>query len=362
MKILRNYILSELVASFLLSLGIFTFVLLMGNMIKLAELVITKGVALIYCAKLFGYMTPYLLSYSIPMSILTATLLTFGRLTADNEITAIRASGISLFKIGVPLVIFGLMLSMGSIILNDRILPNAHYNSRKVLADITMDKPAAYLEAGTFIKSFKNYIVFIYEIDGNKLSHIRIYNTRENKPTKTIVARRGEFIPLPEKNAIKLKLFKGFSDEPDPDYPGRFFRLNFNTYEVTLHLKSLGERIDKKPKDMSIDELRTEISKFKEQSVDTYPLLTEIHKKISLSFSALFFILIGLPVALLTKRGERSVGFGLSLGLIIIYYILMVAGEAMSLKGFIHPAICMWLPNGFFGVCGVVLSFFNLER
>jgi len=334
----------------------------MGNMIKLAEMVITKGVDLLYCARLFGHMTPYLLSYSIPMSILTATIMTFGRLSADNEITAMRANGISLFRMTSSLVIVGLMLSVGSCILNDRILPKAHYNSRKLLAEISMEKPTAYLESGTFIKSFADYIIFIYEIKGNKLEDIRIYQTREGRSTRTIVARKGEFIPLPGKNAIKLRLIDGISDEPDPQYPGRFFRLKFNTYETTLQLKHAVGKIDKKRKDMTIDELRAEIKKFKHKTIEVFPLVTEIHKKISLSFASLAFILIGVPIALITKRGERSVGFGLSLGIIIVYYILMVAGEAVSLKGTIPPAIAMWFPNAFLCISGIGLAMFTLEH
>jgi len=362
LRILRNYILSELAASFLVSLGIFTFVLLMGNMIKLAELVITKGIPLNTCVLLFGYMTPYLLSYSIPMSILTGTIITFGRLSSDNEITAMRASGISLFRITSSLILIGLMLSVGSCILNDRVLPQAHYKSRKLVEEIGMKKPAAALEAGTFIKSFKNYIIFVYEVRGNRLSGIRIYQPQQDKPTRTIVAESGEFIPMPKRGGVKIRLEKGMSDEPDPKYPGRFFRLKFNSYELFLRLKGANRQLDKKPKDMTIDELNREIKDFKEKSIDVFPLVTEIHKKIALSFAALAFIFIGVPIALLTKRGEHAVGFGLSLGVIIIYYILMVAAEAISLKGIANPALVMWAPDALLIVFGFGLALFTLER
>src|SRR3989338_1742132 len=113
MKILRSYIMNELLTAFALSLAVFTFVLVMGNIVKLAEMVITKGVDLVYVVKLFGYLTPYLLSFSVPMSILTATLLCFGRLSSDNEITAMRASGVSLYKMSFPVIMIGLALSLG---------------------------------------------------------------------------------------------------------------------------------------------------------------------------------------------------------------------------------------------------------
>lgn len=347
MQILRNYIIKELLGPFILSLVVFTFVLLMGNIIQLAELLITKGVEIIYVGKLFFNLIPYLLSYTIPMSILTAVLLTFGKLSSDNEITAIRASGISLLPILIPVLVIGILFCMFSIYLNDKVLPKSHFNSRKILSEIGFKKPTAYLEAGTFIKTFKKYIIFIYSIEKNKLHNIRIYEPQEGRPTRTIIAEHGEFIPLPEQKLIKLKLINGVSDEPNPENPNSFFKLTFKTYFITLDLAEnpQGSNIEKKPKDMTIDELKEEIKKFTKESIDPSPLLTEIHKKISLSFSSLAFILIGLPLAIRTKRHEKSIGFGMSLIIIIIYYLLLASGEAVSLRQLCPPVVAMWFPN-----------------
>ncbi|MBU1061175.1 MAG: LptF/LptG family permease, partial [Candidatus Omnitrophica bacterium] len=191
MKILRNYLLKEILTSFLLSLLIFTFVLVAGNLIKLADLIINKGVNIVSVGKLFLFLIPFLLSYTIPMSALTATLLVFGRLSADNEITAMRAHGISLYKLTIPLIIVGFILSLGSIILNDRILPESHFASRKIVKNIGVKTPGAYLETGTFIKSFKGYIIFIHQINKHTLKGIRIYQLQEGRPTRTIIAKKG---------------------------------------------------------------------------------------------------------------------------------------------------------------------------
>ena len=115
------------------------------------------------------------------------------------------------------------------------------------------------MESGTFIKNFKDYIIFIYEIKGNQLKDIRIYQPQKDRPVHTIVAKSGEFIVIPEQQIIKLRLYNGSSDEPDFDNPNRFFKLNFKTYEVTLNLKDYIQKIDKKPKDMNIDEIKQEI-------------------------------------------------------------------------------------------------------
>ena len=228
-----------------MALGVLTFVMILGNLIKIAELVINKGVDIFSVSKLFLFMIPYLLTYTLPIAALTAVLLSLGRLSSDNEIVAIRASGINLFSLILPLLIVGIILSLMLVIFNDRVIPYAHYATRKTLMEVGVKNPTAALEPGVFINSFEKYILFIYRIEENKLFNVRIYEPQgEDKPTRTIVAKRGEFIAIPEKNMVKLKLIDGTADEPDPENPTNFYKLNFKTYFMTLNLsaKNRGNR------------------------------------------------------------------------------------------------------------------------
>lgn len=363
MKILRRYILRELAGPFFFSFVIFTFAMLTGNLIKLADLVINKGVDFLSICKLFFYMLPWLFTFTVPMAVLSATLLTFGKLSADNEITAMRASGISLYRLVFPLVVAGLVISLISYELNDWILPRLRFESRKLIAQIGVKNPTAYLEAGTFIKAFSNYIVFIYGIDKNTLTNVRIYQPQEGRPTRTIIAAKGEIAYIPEKDAVRLKLMNGTSDEPDPKDPNNFFKLNFKTYTMTLDLKEgRNLNIEKKKSDMSISELKQNMNKLKAEGINPIPLSIEIHKKISYSFSSLIFILIGIPLGLMARRGEKTIGFGLSLLVIVAYYLLLLGGEALSIKGVLFPSLGIWLPNIVFGAAGPALIFWMAEQ
>ena len=358
MKILRTYILKEISIMFLLSLLIFTFALVAGNLIKLADLVINKNVSIASVGKLFVFLIPFLLSYTIPMSALSSTLIVFGRLSSDNEITAMRAHGINLARLAKPLIIAGLVLSLFSIILNNKILPEAHYASRKIVKNIAAKTPSAYLESGTFIKSFQNYIVFIREIDKNKLKGIRIYQLREGKSARTIIAKNGEFITLENQNAIKLKLMNGTSDESDPKDPTQFYKLNFKTYYLTLDIdegSSSSQRIDKKPKEMTFREIKQEIKKLGLHHIDAPALIAEFHRKISISFATLVFIIIGISLGIFTKRGEKTVQFGIALAVIVAYYLLMASGMAVSIKGLQPIALWMYLPNIILALVGIAL-------
>jgi len=358
MKILRNYIIKEFIGPLFLALAVLTFVMVLGNLIKIADLVINKGVDIFSVSKLFLFMIPYLLTYTVPIAALTAVLLSLGRLSSDNEIVAIRASGINLFSMLSPLLIIGVILSLFLVVFNDRVIPYAHFASRKTLIEVGVKNPTAALEPGIFINSFDKYILFIYKIDQNKLSNIRIYEPQgENKPTRTIVAKRGEFIAIPEKNMIKLKLVDGTSDEPDPSNPSNFYKLNFKTYFMNLNLSKMqdADQIEKKPKDMTILELEKEAEKLKKEGVDPSPIITEINEKISLAFSCLVFIILGIPLAIITRRREKSINFGISFLIVGVYYLMLLGAEALSLQGNMNPAIAMWLPNIVFTLIGGLL-------
>src|SRR3989338_5679078 len=127
MKILRNYFLNEFIGPLFLALGVLTFVMILGNLVKIADLVINKGVNIFSVSKLLLLMIPYLLTYTLPIAALTAVLLSLGRLSSDNEIVALRASGVNLFSLILPLLIVGIILSLILVIFNDRVIPYAHY-------------------------------------------------------------------------------------------------------------------------------------------------------------------------------------------------------------------------------------------
>jgi len=362
MRILRNYLLKEFSGPFFLTLGVLSFLMIIvGNLKKIADLVINKGVDIISVTKLFLLMTPYIITYALPISILVAVLMSLGRLSSDNEIIAIRASGINLFKLIAPLLILGLILSLGLVLFNDRAASYAHYEYRKTLIDIGVKNPTAAFEEGVFINSFQKYVLFIYKVDQkhNRLLNVRIYEPQgEDKPTRTIVARSGEFITVPEKNTVKLKLMDGTSDEPDPNNPTNFYKLNFKTYFMNLNLadERKGDSLEKKYKEMTIRELNEEAAKLRKENIDPAPLITEIHEKLTLAFSCLIFILMGAPLAIITRRREKSINLGIAIIIIVAYYPLLVGCESLGMQNAFDPALAMWIPNILFGTIGSILT------
>jgi len=336
-------------------------------MVKLADFVINKGVELVYVSKLFVFLIPKLLSYTIPMGVLTAVLLAFGRLSSDNEIIAMRAGGINLYRISMPAVMLGLLISVLSVPLNDKVVPVAHYRARMLIKELGLRRPSAYLEAGTFIRGFKDYILFIYDINYGKdetvLNNIRIYQPQDSGPTRTVVAKKGKIISLPDKNTVKLKLIDGTSEEPNPMNPRHFYKLNFKTYYITLTLdNSTMQESNKKTKEMTFDELRANAEGLKKKGIDPKPLMRRLHKRIAGSFASLAFVLIGLPLAITTRRSEKSIGIGMALLLATVYWLLLALGQVLATKSVFPIWLAMWFGNIILIAIGLVMMHFTVRR
>jgi lipopolysaccharide export system permease protein len=334
MKILRNYILLECLLPFFIALSVLTSVFLLGYLPQLADKVINKGVSLAAISQVFLYYIPLLLGYTLPIACLTTIILTFGRLSADNEILAIRASGIYLRRIISPLIVVGLIFSLVLFIFNDRVIPNAYSQQTAILKETGFQNPTALLEAGTFINAFDGYIIFIYRLEGNKMYNVRIYQPQpEGKPTRTVIAQEGEFASSPENNTMKLKLVNGTSDEIDFKNPNNFYKLNFETSFITLDMSRNKKKIEKKPKAMTLKELRKKIDEYETLFVDAAPLWTE------------YYILLGFPLAVITHRREKSANLLYALLFAAPYFLLSLGCQALASQGKVSPALIMWVPN-----------------
>ncbi len=359
MKVLRDHIVSEFFSPFFLSISSFVFLFLLGRgLVQMADFIFNKSVDVFLVLQLLWYSLPFILTFIVPMSVLVATLSMFSKLSYDNEIMAMRASGLSLLKIAKPLFFVAILLSLGTFILSDQLASTTHYRYRQLLTRIGIENPGAALEEGTFIKKFKNFVIFIYEIDKNKLKGIRIYQPQEGKPTRTITAQKGELISLPEEGIIKLRLIQGTSDEPDPKDPAKFYTINFKTYDFPLNVSDVksSEALGKKPKDMSIRELRAEIENLGQDGIrGTYPLTAEIHNKIALAFSSITFLLIGIPLGITARRSNRSVSFGISLVLMTLYWLLLITGKALAQKGLVPSFLALEFGNFVIGGAGILL-------
>ena len=333
--------------------------MLLGNLMKISDMVIRKGVHIVDALKIFSFFLPYLLGFTIPLSFLLGILLTMGRLIADNEIVAINVAGISIHKILKMFLLLGVAFTLFLFILNDRVIPGFHYRYRTQIKNIYAKNITALIEPGMFLESFENYILYVSDRDGNRLKNVFIYEIDEEKETsKVTFAKHGEFIV--EGNTVKMKLEEGFRDESNPENKKELYRLNFKIFFMEIPIQEKKKvRPDKKSSDMQLSELRDKINYLKEKNIDTSEIEGEFHKRISFSFSVITFILLGFGVSLVVKHREKSINFGIAFLSAGIYYLLFVLGETLIEYRLIMPLLGMWLPNIIVGSVGGYLLFKN---
>ena len=378
MKLLRTYCLRELTIPFLLSLALFTFIFLVGNLVKLADLLVNKGVNIFDIIKILLLLLPQIAAFVLPTGTLAAVLLVFGGFAQNNEITAMKASGVNVVRVMIPVMLVSFLISLLALFFVDQIQPWTRFMFREIMNDLVVKKPAAYIESGRFVKDFKGYILRVQKINKSRLEGVTIFQPEEGKPTRTIIAEWGEVISSPDDRTFGLKLYNGISDEPNPDDPSVLYKLHFDTF--LLPSMALSEtpqqRTKRKIKDMSLNELiliLRNMEQYRENlaskrwdklEIDrdvrslTLEAKAEIQRKISFAFATFSFVLIGLPLAIVTRRGEAVVSFALSMGIVAVYYILSIWGKTIAVNGILPAVVALWIPN----VLAVAIAVFLMTR
>jgi lipopolysaccharide export system permease protein len=419
MKTLHKYILTQQIAPFLFGIFIIIFILVLDFLYKNLEMLIGKGVPIAISTELLVLSLGWMIVMAVPMAVLIGTLISFMRLASDNEIVAMRTSGISLFAIAKPLLVASLLLSFGMIPVHNYLVPETNHRLANLLVSIHRKKPALQLRDGVFINDIKGISILAEKVRGNRIEGVTISKLAEDKPAQTIRAERGDVHFAEDGNTLVLKLYDGEIHDVDQKDPKRYLRLKFA--EHTLNIPDAGgklmmiEREYRGEREMSISSLRGEVAKIKRKMADgngqvreiiekaaqelpeirkadlsdeTRPkssgkivaLLTstqdklqslknqemgyrrsmraysvEIHKKIAISFACAVFVLLGVPIGARTKEGGTGAGMVGSISVFAIYYAFLTAGEKLADRGFVPPFLSMWAANILLGTIGLWL-------
>jgi len=357
-KIINRYILKELITSFSVGLLIFTFTLLMNKIIRLTELVINKGVPLSYILELLLYILPSFFAVTIPMAVLLSVLVTFSRLSADNEITALRASGISLYSLLPPVITLSLLAVILTTYIMISLLPYGNQAFRNLLFNIVRMRAAVAIEEGIFNDTFDGLVIFVKEMPSSReLNEIFISDLRDPEDPYTIVAKKGAFISDTSNLRVILKLWDG-TLHGQRKGTASYNMARFDSYDLQIDLDrglTSEAKVQKGSREMTPSELMEKIDTYKREGKNYYIWLVDLHKKFSIPFACLVFGVIGLPLGLLVKKSGRLGGFAISIGVIFIYYVFITAGENLSNEGSVHPFFAMWMPNIIFGILGIFL-------
>ena len=365
MKIIDRYISGLILKSFGISLVVFTFILFMGNVIRLLDL-FERGVSGNLLLRLFLYFIPYLMTFSIPISLLTAMLLVFGRLSADNEVTAMRACGLGFYAIFKSGFIVAAALTAVCWFVNTSISPRAHYAIRMMKNEVGRRSPEALLEPGIFIDYFKPYQFYIGQKEGKKFKDVIIYESLEDGRTRFLKAASGR-IESNSENQIVFRLFNGTMEEPSKEGEATSISGSFKTYIVKMNLEEEEGKLPKRLADCTVSELRARIRRYRRMLRAAGPRLardlrtrisslrTEMSERFVFTFCVLAFAMVGMPLGVTAHRGETSIGAAISLALIGLNYAFIICIEAFQAQPEVRPYFLVWVPNIVFVVLGPLL-------
>jgi lipopolysaccharide export system permease protein len=352
------YIIKEITPIFLISLMTFTVIILMDKILKMIEMIVSRGVGLGKILQLLFFLSPSFLVFTIPMAFLVGTLLTFGRLSGDSEITAFKASGISLYQLFFPILLFSVAAYLLTTFLVIYGLPWGNRGFKATLYLIAQTKADVEVKERIFNDAFDGLVVYVEKvpIQGKKMEGILIYDERDKEKLNTIFARDGFLISNPQTQSVTLRLRDGDIHRYEPKAK-TYQRARFETYDLKLELAKAFTAFKKRlrPHEMSIDELHDEIVKKQAKGQEVTDLYLELHKRFAIPFSCVVFGLVGVPLGIQPRRSGRSYGFVFSILIILGYYIALTTFEMFAMRKIIPPFVACWAPNLLFGSLGVYL-------
>lgn len=381
MKTLHFYLTRQVLTTLVMTVVVFTFILLLWSVMKeILSLLMNRQASLISVLKAIGLLVPWVMVFALPMGMLTATLLVFGRFSADNELTAVRASGVSLVSLVAPVLLLGVAMSGVTALINMQWAPQCRVAYKELLHTIRHFRPTAFIPERTYISDFKDSIVYVRKIRGTNLEDVLIYHLgSSNQVVDYVRAERGHVTVDSANNEAFVTLFDGFRVVINDGKPSTFSAPE-SQFSYPLSPVSTHTRID--ITELTFWQLWDEMRELEERMCDplnpgkpgarvpphrikqlraaghidlTSPLRVQAHQQVAFSFSCFAFTLIGIPLGIRAHRRETTWGIAVAIILVALYYSFFIIGQALETKHELAPHLILWLPNLIFQAIGAVL-------
>ncbi|MBI2571435.1 MAG: LPS export ABC transporter permease LptF [Candidatus Schekmanbacteria bacterium] len=358
MRMLDRYILAELFRFGGMGFFVFTFLLLTNAILRMLERLATRGVPVSSILELTGLSLPYITVLTIPMSVLVGVLLTFGRLSSDSEITAMRACGVGLGGLVRPVLIYAIANGLLCSYIFVEILPRSNFLLQNLRFEIMQSKINIGIEPRTFTDDFNHFVLYVDDIDQktSTLHKVFLASEKPGEPKQIYFAQRGWILADESKQVLTIRLQNGVRHEV-PKTMDAYIADQFDRLEKTIDMGFLQQAVSttKGDREKTITELLETIEARKAEGASPNRHWVEIHKRFSIPFACVVFGLIGVPLGIVTRRGGKSSGFATSLALFLIYWIFLRNGEQLGDEGILPPWLAMWMPNMILGGFGLFL-------
>jgi lipopolysaccharide export system permease protein len=359
-SIINRYFFGELCQPFAVNLFFFTFILLVSKILEITNMVVNYNAGLYAVGLLLLYSMPFFLAFVTPMSVMMAVLLTFLRMSADNEIVALKSSGVNPNRFLIPVVLFCLLGWVMTMAITGFVMP---WGSRAYIglsAELAQTHIDAIIKERTFIDSFDGIMLYVNKIDmkNRSMKDVFIEDRRNKEISNVIVAPRGRVTADASSQTIRLRLYNGAINQVDIARQSAQ-AIGFERYEMNLDLKKLvakkrsGNR--RSLDEMSISEIRNYLGNVRTNKRYYNNALMKLHQKFSLPVACFALGLLAIPLGMQSKTDKRSVGVVMGIPFFLLYYILLSVGWALGESGTLHPVVGMWAPNVIMATIGIYL-------
>ncbi|MBN1560595.1 LptF/LptG family permease [candidate division KSB1 bacterium] len=441
MFILWRYILKEHIGPFFFGLAIITLVFLLNIIFRELGRILSRGLGISIISEFFLLNMAWIIALAIPMAVLIAALMAFGRLSGDGEITAMKAGGVSILDIMLPVFVAAVAMAVFLIWFNNHVLPDANYRTKLLASDIFRKRPTLNIEPGVVYNEIDDYNILVQSIEGKTdtsyVTNISIEDNSDPSTSTFIRARRGKIFLDQTSGMLYLILYDGYMHELNLDKMEQYSTIDFPRQTVSISVPDMvltrteeGYRGDREKSSQMMlaevkanktdieeryhraaglvqnyftkylpqhqrgaaaaqtpaalsepnrennyqlerirsdhihlkNQLKSELSSLASLDKENWRLMVEVHKKYSIPFACIVFVLIGAPLGIMARRGSLAVAGGVAFIFFLLYWASLIGGEELADNQFISPFWAMWTANIICGACGIYLIFYSIHE
>lgn len=331
--------------------------MLVDLLFTFVDLIINKGIPLFSVIYLLFYKMPSIMVLTFPVATLFGVAMAMGRLSKDNELTALRTSGISFARIAFPIIIISILVSMVSFITNEKIVPYASHQSDKIIREIIYRQPIAEVKENVFFKDPYNRYFYVQKLNNKEktLENIMVYELTGDKIPRITTAKTAKL-----EGAI-LILYSGQINKFDNN--GQLtYSATFETIKLDLAENSINFSDQKTTEEMNSSELMKEITNLEKSGVNTKALRTDYLMKFSIPLTSFVFAIIGIPLSIPGLRGSKTWGMILTIIIMFTFYVFASVFRSLGRAGILLPIFAAWTPQALFGILGIILLYIETRH
>lgn len=355
--ILNRYIAKEMLPTFLTGLFLAVFTVVVTRLLSITELIINRGVGIGSVIGIIGYLLPDVVGFALPATALIAVVMAFLRLSADSEFVALKASGVSLYQMLPPVVLFSVFNMLAGAWILAQASPWGQNSFRNLVFDIAKSQADLAIKERVFTEPFKGVTFYVQSYDSREkvMKDVFVNDRREKNLISTVVASEAKLFKHPDKRTLTIRFINGTVFVTDKDLSSSR-TIRFASYDLTVGIGELlraASSREKSPKELTIGELKGHLDKIEANSIRHNELMIELMEKATLPAAIFLMGMIGVPLGVYIRGRGKYSGVGVSLMVFLAYYVCLMGSRNIGESGYLPPLVVVLIPVTFLAVFGL---------